>query len=223
MQLDKNLFAYTWQGQDNNCNTYLISDCIDEGKHLLFDPGHIKTQGSGEPALEKLLQGIQADGLDPSGIHLIILTHCHPDHVEAASFFQSRLNTKVAIHQAESGIYEQMGGFADLILEEGELKLGRKKPTDFQIFHSPGHSPGHITIYCPTEKALVAGDLIFYHSTGRTDLPGGNPVQMSESIKRVSNLDLEWLLCGHPYGHPGVLKGKDEIRENFQFLAQMMI
>ena len=224
MQLAKNLYGYIWQGQDNNCNSYLISNCLDQNRHLLIDPGHIKTKGTDEPALELLLKGIQNDGLDPGAIGLTLLTHCHPDHIEAASFFQTRINTKVAIHRAEADIYQQMGGIADLLLDEGDLKLGTQESVLLDIIHSPGHSPGHITIFWPKEKVLIAGDLIFYHSTGLTDLPGGSLAQMKQSIKRVSSLDVDWLLCGHPYGHPGVIQGRDEVKENFQFLShQMMI
>ncbi len=222
MQLLKNLYGYVWQGQDNNCNSYLISDCLDQNKHLLIDPGHIKTKSANEPALEILLKGIQDDGLDPSTIGLILLTHCHLDHFEAASFFQSRLNTKIAIHKAEADYYEQMGGMADLLLDEGDLMLGRK-PLKLNIFHSPGHSPGHITIYWPKEKVLIAGDLIFYHSTGRTDLPGGSLSEMKQSIHRLSSLNIEWLLSGHPYGHPGIIQGTENVKENFQFLSQQLM
>ncbi|MFH2130291.1 MAG: MBL fold metallo-hydrolase, partial [bacterium] len=215
--------AYVWQGKDNNCNTYLISNCLDQNRHLIIDPGHIKTKGTGEPALEMLLQGIQNDGLDPGAIGLILLTHCHPDHVEAAGFFQTRLNACVAIHRVEAEVYDRMGGKADLLLNEGQLKLGRQNPLTVDILHCPGHSPGHVALYWPKEKVLIAGDLIFYRSSGRTDLPGGDLSQMKQSIKRVSSLDIEWLLCGHPYGHPGLIEGRDEVRDNFRFLAQQML
>lgn len=222
MQLFENLYAYAWQGQDNNCNTYLVSNCLDKNKHLIIDPGHIKTKGSGEPALEKLLQGMQSDGLDPGAISLILLTHCHHDHIEAAGFFQTRINARVAIHRAEADLLEQIGGRADLLLDEGELILGTKKPLTLNILHTPGHSPGHINIHWPKEKVLVTGDLMFYRSAGRTDLPGGDPALMKQSIKHVSKLDIDWLLCGHSYGQPGVLQGKEEVQENFKFLLEQM-
>lgn len=223
MKLEDNLYAYPWQGQDNNCNTYLISECPRPGRHLLIDPGHVKTQGTGEPALEKLIRAMQADGLDPSAIDLIILTHCHPDHTESAGFFQKRLETRVAIHRLELDFYQKLGGIADLILDEGDLQLGQKNAVQLKILHSPGHSPGHITVFWPAKKTLMAGDLVFYRSTGRTDLPGGSAAAMNESIRRISKLDLQWLLCGHPYGHTGIIQGNEEIRENFQFLAQEMM
>ena len=222
MKLIKNLYGYIWQGQDNNCNSYLISDCLEKNKHVLIDPGLIKTKGKNEPALEILLKAIQDDGLDPGAIGLILLTHCHQDHFEAASFFQSRLNTRVAIHTTEADIYEKMGGIADLLLDEGDLVLGNR-PLKLNIFHSPGHSPGHITIYWPKEKVLIVGDLIFHHSTGRFDLPGGSLSDMKQSIKRLSSIDIEWLLSGHPYGHPGIIQGLENVKENFQFLMQQLM
>jgi len=222
MQLEKNLYGYIWQGKDNNCNSYLIADCLDQNKHLLIDPGHIKTKVANESALEVLLKGIQDDGLDPGSIGLILLTHCHPDHIEAASFFQTRLKAKVALHRAEAEIYQQMGGMADLLLDEGDLILGTQ-PLKLDIFHSPGHSPGHITIYWPEKKVLIAGDLIFYQSTGRTDLPGGSLSEMKQSIIRLSSLDIEWLLSGHPYGHPGIIQGAENVKKNFQFLLQQLM
>ena len=68
------------------------------------------------------------------------------------------------------------------------------------------------------EQLLIAGDLIFYRSTGRVDLPGGDPRALTSSIERLSDLDIEYVLCGHPYGHSGVIEGADEVRQNFEFL-----
>jgi glyoxylase-like metal-dependent hydrolase (beta-lactamase superfamily II) len=124
----------------------------------------------------------------------------------------------VAIHEAEAGIYSQLGGKVDLFLGEGNLDLGRESPVQLEVFHSPGHSPGHTTFYWAQEKVLIAGDLIFYRSTGRVDLPGGDPRALKNSIERLSELDIEYVLCGHPYGHSGVIEGADEVRQNFEFL-----
>ena len=90
-------------------------------------------------------------------------------------------------------------------------------------FHSPGHSPGHITIYWPDKKVLIAGDVIFYRSTGRVDLPGGSAKTLRQSIERLSQLDIEYLLCGHPYGHPGIIRGKAAVQENFEFIKKNIL
>ena len=106
----------------------------------------------------------------------------------------------------------------DLFLGEGELDLGTESKIRIIVFHSPGHSPGHTTLYWPQQRVLFAGDLIFYRSTGRVDLPGGNARALKNSIERLSELDIEYVLCGHPYGHSGIIEGADEVRRNFEFL-----
>jgi len=218
MKLLDNLHAYIWQEQDNNCNTYIIPNVLDNEKHVVIDPGHVKTPAMGQPALEMLFKEMEGDGLDPGAIGLVILTHCHSDHSEAAKTLKETLQALVTVHPAESAILKRQGCSADFFVQEGNLDLGKNGSTKLNIFHTPGHSPGHITVYMPEEKILMAGDLIFYRSIGRTDLPGGNGNQMKQSINRMSNLDIECLLCGHPYGHPGLLVGKEEVEANFEFL-----
>ncbi len=218
MKLLNDVYAYVWSGKDNNCNTFVFANVLDKRRHLVIDPGHLKTPAANEPAIERLLTEMQGDDLDPAAIGMVVLTHCHPDHAESAIALREELKIPVALHQAESAIYSKMGGKVDLFLGEGDLELGRKKTTKLKIFHSPGHSPGHITIYWPQEKVLVAGDLIFHRSTGRTDLPGGSMEQLKQSIERLSTLDISFVLCGHPYGHPGVLEGKAEVQQNFEFI-----
>jgi len=222
MKILNQLYAYVWQGQDNNCNSYLFSGLLEGDRHVLVDPGYRQTPRTREPGLERLYAEMRRDGLDPEAIGLILLTHCHPDHFEGAGRLRQQTRALVAIHRLEADIYAKFGGSADLLLEEGELKLGIRKPIQLEVFHSPGHSPGHVTFYWKKEKVLIAGDVVFYHSTGRTDLPGGSPGQLKESIARLAKLDTHYLLCGHPYGHPGVIVGKQEVRENFEFLSKTL-
>lgn len=218
MRLVNNLYAYVWRGNDNNCNSYLIANTLESNRHLLIDPGHIKTPFYREPGLDELVKQMETDGIDARQIGLIILTHSHPDHCEAARLIRDRNGATVALNKAEERVYERLGGKVDVYLEEGDLVLGEEDQLSLNIFHSPGHSPGHITIYWPGQKVLIAGDVIFYRSTGRVDLPGGNAKALKQSIQRVSELDVEYLLCGHPYGHPGIIKGAEAVRQNFDFV-----
>jgi len=222
MRLVGDLFAYLWSGRDNNCNRYVLAGVLKEGRHVVIDPGHVKTPALREAGLENLRDEMGRDGLDPDAIGLVLLTHCHPDHSEAARVIREKTGALVAIHEAEAAIYARFGGTVDLFLGEGSLALGTESPLELQVFHSPGHSPGHTTIYWPREKVLVAGDLIFYRSTGRVDLPGGDPRALRNSIARLSALEIEYLLCGHPYGHPGIIEGGDEVRRNFDFLRSYL-
>lgn len=221
MNLVNNFYHYIWSGQDNNCNSYLIADVLKDGGHVLIDPGHIQTPQTNEPAIQTLAQSISQDGIDPTKIGLILLTHYHPDHCEGALAFQKQFETMVTINELEAEFYEKYGASVDLFLTEGNLELSGKNKLNLHIYHVPGHSPGHMAIYCPKNKVLIAGDLVFYRSTGRVDLPGGNVEQMKHSIDRMAELDVDYLLCGHPYGHPGVIEGKDEIIKNFEEIKSM--
>jgi len=219
MKMLNNLYAYVWQGNDNNCNSYLIANSLKNNRHLLVDPGHITTPSLNEPGLSTLIREIEKDGVDARQIGLIILTHSHSDHCEAARVIREQNGAIVALNKSEEESYKRFGE-ADMYLEEGELALGEEYHLGLKIFHSPGHSPGHITVYWPEQKVLIAGDVIFYQSTGRVDLPGGSAKALQQSIQRLSDLDIEYLLCGHPYGHPGIIEGKEAVKENFDFVKR---
>jgi hydroxyacylglutathione hydrolase len=219
MKLTENLFAYTWDGNDNNCNTFIFANVLKDNKHLLIDPGHFITPYLREPAYDMLVKKISQDGLKTEDVGILILTHAHPDHFESAKKFKSVNKCPVAMYETEEQIFRMFGGGkADLLLKEGVLELHDEVQEKLEIIHTPGHSPGHISIYWPAKKALAVGDVIFYHNTGRVDLPGGNPEMLKNSIDRLSKLDVEYLLCGHPYENPGVIQGKNAVRENFAFL-----
>lgn len=223
MRLVNNIFAYIWEGQDNNCNSYVLARAINDQKHVIIDPGHIKTSGTQENAIQILLTKMGQDGINPKDIGLVILTHAHPDHVESAMALRAQLAAKVALHKADLPAYQQMRGVVDIFLEEGEINFISSQRNSLEVFHTPGHTVGHISLYSSQSKALFAGDLIFYRSIGRSDLPGGDPEALKESVLKVSKLDIEYVLSGHPYGHPGVLEGHEEVRENFDFIKERVL
>ncbi len=223
MKLVSNLYAYVWRGSDNNCNSYLLADVLNDRRHLLIDPGHITTPSYRERGLDTLARNMETDGLSMQAIGLIILTHAHSDHCEAAKAIRNQKNALVALHQADEQIYAMTGAKVDLYLEEGDLVLSGEKPVTLNVYHVPGHSPGHVALYWPEQKVLIAGDVIFYRSTGRVDLPGGSAQALKQSIQRLSELDIEYLLCGHPYGHPGIVKGREQVRENFDFIKRNIL
>jgi glyoxylase-like metal-dependent hydrolase (beta-lactamase superfamily II) len=216
MQIIENLCGYVWQGSDNNCNSYVLKGALKGKKHLVIDPGHLVTPFYHQAGLEILLEKMAEDGIDGDSIGCVVLTHGHPDHCEAAVSLREENHALVALHEADSGLFSNLGGKVDIFLEEGTLQLDGDDA--LQIIHSPGHTPGHVTLYWPSQKVLIAGDCIFYRSVGRADLPGGDYRILKKTIERLSRLDLEYLLCGHAYGNPGILIGRDEIQENFRFI-----
>jgi hydroxyacylglutathione hydrolase len=219
MKLTENLYAYVWKGNDNNCNSYIFANTLKDNKHILIDPGHIITPYLHEHAFEILNKEIEKDGLKSEDIGLILLTHPHPDHFESALKFQELYKAQVGIHKDALNMYQNFdGNKIDLILKEGDLVSKDLIKDKIELIYTPGHAPGEISIYWPSQKALAAGDVVFFQNTGRCDLPGGDPSLLKKSIETLSKLDLEFLLCGHPYGHPGVIQGKETIKKNFSFI-----
>jgi hydroxyacylglutathione hydrolase len=215
MKIFDNLHAFIWQSMtSNNCNTYLI----DGPTRVLIDPGH-------KNLFTRVEQDLKQLGLTVGDIDLVICTHAHPDHIEAVQLFKD-IPTLFTLHRDEwqwaATIGKQMSAAfgidmdalqPDFFLKEGNLSLNG---LTLEIIHTPGHSPGSATLYWPSQKALFTGDLIFKEGVGRTDLPGGNGSVLKESIKRLAQLDVAWMLPGHG----DIISGVEAVRENFDQVEQ---
>ena len=184
----------------------------------LIDPGHSRH-------VPNLFQQMEGDGIFPDEINLVILTHSHPDHFEGLDAFMNK-PVKIAMNREEERYFRESGKLLfemmrqplpefriDFYLKEGVLNLGQEL---FQIYQTPGHSPGSLTIYWPERKVLFTGDLVFYGGIGRTDFLEGNSKLIRESIERMSHLDTEILLPGH--GEP--VMGKEMVLQNFEYIRQ---
>lgn len=242
MKLVNNLYAYLWPGvtlaemqrYGNNCNSYLIANSLFKGKHIVIDPGQTVNE-VGQRCLDRLIVEMDKDGIRVDDIGLIIYTHAHPDHYEAGPAIKKMSNALIAISKDEGEFMNAVGkqvarqletvGIripeigADFYLQEGELDLGEATIL-LKVLHTPGHSPGHASIYWPGMRVLFGGDLIFNGSTGRVDIPGGSAQLIKESIERVSRLEIEYLLTGHQYGSPGIIQGEQNVRRNFDFVRR---
>jgi glyoxylase-like metal-dependent hydrolase (beta-lactamase superfamily II) len=63
-----------------------------------------------------------------------------------------------------------------------KLSLGG---VQFQVLETPGHSPGSVTLHCPSEKFAIVGDTLFQNSIGRSDFPGSDSDVLMHSINQV--------------------------------------
>ncbi|WP_244148122.1 MBL fold metallo-hydrolase [Syntrophobacter fumaroxidans] len=207
------LHAFMWNSMSaNNCNTYLI----DAGARVLIDPGHLTL-------FEHVNAGLKELDLGPGDIDLILSTHVHPDHVEAVKWFNGT-PALFAVNEEDWRLFREMAislgagmdveaYVPDFFLAEGELDV---KGLKLEIIHTPGHSPGSVSIYWRERKVLFTGDVIFKEGLGRTDLPGGNGELLKRSIKRLSEFDAEWMLAGHG----DVVAGAERVRRNFENVAR---
>lgn len=195
-----------------------------------------------EDALKGLVSELGKDGIKVSDLGLVIFTHCHPDHCLAGLELAHASGARITFHELEMPIFKRVTGgsseqswekklpasqngneLPDFFLKEGELSLGKPAGVVLDVIHIPGHSPGSIGLYWKDKKALFAGDVVFYRNTGRYDLPGGSGSVLRESIVKLSRLDVEYLLTGHPYDHPGVITGKKEVEANFSFILTRVL
>ncbi|MEW5899388.1 MAG: MBL fold metallo-hydrolase, partial [Bacillota bacterium] len=106
------------------------------------------------------------------------------------------------------------------LLGEGRLNLGK---ITLQVLLAPGHSPGSVCFYWPDRKILFTGDVVFYGSVGRTDLPGGSLSRLQESIEKLAELDVECLLPGHFTEYGAMIRGQETVRRNFQAIKMFFI
>jgi glyoxylase-like metal-dependent hydrolase (beta-lactamase superfamily II) len=221
------------QTYGNNCNSYLVAKALPEDRHVLVDPGMV-TNEARQNCLDRLISEMKKDGINIEDVGLILNTHAHPDHYGASEAIRKISGAQVAIGRGDDDFLKLAGGEMaealkrmgfefpelkpDFYLTEGELRIGQDLTA--QIMLTPGHSQGHISIYWPDAKVFMGGDLIFYGSTGRVDIPGGSAQLLKESIERVAQLDIEYLLTGHQYGSPGILVGQEEIKRNFELIRR---
>ncbi|MEO0630201.1 MAG: MBL fold metallo-hydrolase [Planctomycetota bacterium] len=141
---------------------------------------------------EPLLELVADTGLTPTKL---ILTHAHPDHIAGVpAVLERHPGTPVLIHEAEQrwltdanlNLSALMGkpltiDAPDGTLAEGDtLTLGT---STWRVLHTPGHSPGSISLACDQVPVVIAGDALFAGSVGRTDFPNGSPDVLAESIR----------------------------------------
>jgi hydroxyacylglutathione hydrolase len=181
-------------------NTYVV---FDETKECaIIDPGCYDQ--SEKDALMSFIEAAQLN------VKYLINTHCHIDHVLGNAFVKNHFKVNLLLHKLDEPVlhavkaYAPNYGFpgyedssADQFIEEGDvIKVGNQS---FEILFVPGHSPGHIALYHQDSKSLLGGDVLFYNSIGRTDLPGGDFDTLIDSIhhKLFTLPDDVTVYCGH--------------------------
>ncbi len=214
MKLTDNLYFYPEKGM-LDCNTYVIRD----DTSIIIDPGSSQS-------LPALVEDLLKDGINPEDIDIITNTHLHGDHCWANEAFKKLSGAQIAIHHIQKEFYDitvieaaKFFGFQamefkeDSHLDDNKLNTGN---LEFELINSPGHTPDSICFYCKKEGILICGDVIFNQNTGRVDLPGGNADELKQSIEKLSQLEIEYLLPGHM----NIVTGAEKVRRNFEFIKE---
>ena len=197
-------------------NTIIVFDKTKEC--VIIDPGCYTI--SEKDTLQKY---ISINNLIPVKL---INTHCHIDHILGNNFIAKTYDLELEMNANDMELIKssneiaQLYGFTDYemsplpkkFLNEGDtLEFGNSQ---FKILFTPGHAPGHISLYSEKDGLLISGDVLFNNSIGRTDLPGGNYDLLIESIKnKILTLnDNTIVYCGHG---PSTTIGNEKLNNPF--------
>jgi hydroxyacylglutathione hydrolase len=178
-------------------NCYIVGDS-ESKQAVVVDPGgHV---GAIISALER--NGLQCKH--------IVNTHSHFDHVGGNKDLKKQTGADILIHQAEAPMLTQLAGqgrifgisidnspAADETIDEGDvIEAGAIR---LNVLHTPGHSPGSISLVIEGEGKILVGDLVFQGSVGRTDLPGGSMNTLVKMVREkiFSHPDETRLYPGH--------------------------
>ena len=167
-------------------NTYVLYDAT--GECIVIDPGcwNAKEEKDLKEQISKL-------GLQPVGLYN---THCHLDHVFGNAFVAATYGLELCIHEGEVPVLDAVPQVCKMygvpytkpspnpgkfLKPGGTITFGT---SELRILLTPGHSPASLSFFSETSRILIAGDVLFNGSIGRTDLPGGDLDVLMESIRR---------------------------------------
>ncbi len=193
-----------------DCSVYLA----DVGELILIDTG-------GGTSVDAITGNIARLGLDPAKITTIILTHCHIDHIGGAHVFKKRFGSRIVMHELDADVVERGDSrmtaahwygvnFAPLSVdvrmsgEEQRLKFPRGEVV---CLHTPGHTPGSISVYTDT----VEGRILFgqdIHGPFFAEF-GADVSRWQKSMERLLALKAD-ILCE---GHFGVYRPNEKVTE----------
>lgn len=167
-------------------NTYLLID-DDTKECAIVDPGMMNDAEN-----KKLSDYIEENKLTPIRL---INTHLHIDHVLGNRYVYKLYGLSPNANESDYFLGQRIEAQAEMfglnieyksnfnytnLTESDTIQIGKSL---LSVIHVPGHSPGSIVLHCSEDKFIISGDVLFYNSIGRTDLPGGDYGSLINGIK----------------------------------------
>lgn len=158
-------------------NCYIV---YKDNNALVIDPGGTST--------EDLTTIIDVLKEEKCSVQAILCTHLHFDHVFSTARLHEYLQVPIFASDADDFLLK--GGIRDwpnvepfqkIHITEGPQTLG---VFSYEVLYTPGHTPGSLSLYFKEMNSLFTGDLLFYHSVGRTDLPRGDTQTLLNSLHK---------------------------------------
>ncbi len=167
------------------CNCTILGDEVSR-EAIVVDPGY---------EIPRILAALAKHQLT---LKQIVVTHAHIDHIAGAQSLKTITGAPILYNQADLPLVAIMDVQATWIGLPPDVPTPYVPPPDHSpadtetiairglaatVLDTPGHTPGSLCLYVPEHHLLLAGDTLFAGSVGRTDLPGGNPAALIDSIK----------------------------------------
>ena len=201
-------------------NTYVLFDETNEA--VVVDAGCY-----GRAEEKELSDFIESRKLK---VKALINTHSHIDHILGSYYVKDRYKVPVLIHRFDETTL-RMGmmsaqmygiqGYTDVTPDGflSEVEPFRFGNQSFEVLFIPGHAPGHVGFYHAKGKVLMAGDVLFNRSIGRSDLPGGDHNVLIESIhKKIFTLPDDVVV--YPGHGPSTTVGEEKVENPYAALTK---
>ena len=177
--------TFTFNPFQTNCYV-----CHDGGEAVIVDPSSVT-----EAEQQAVVAYLDEHGL---AVRHLLLTHAHLDHIFGCAFFAAHYGLDWQLHRDARPFLErapEQAAFFGVPMEAPPPPSGaflddgdtvRFGAAVWQVLHTPGHAPGSLCFYDPATGFVLAGDVLFAGSIGRTDLPGGSlPVLMHSIFQKL--------------------------------------